>query len=108
MKNSLVVGAVVGALLSGTAIAGDNIRYECRSGSSLRAIEVIYMQRESPVPCEVRYRKQGQEETLWKANYEVGYCEKQAAAFVRKQENWGWLCEQVLPKGGSSEKTVNG
>lgn len=100
MKTGLWLGAIA---LSGSAmmaVANDSYRYECRHDRDLRTIEVVYLQRESAVPCEVRYTKDemGKEkvsETLWKANYEAGYCESEAASFVEKQEGWGWSCERV-------------
>ncbi len=95
MKGAFLGVATSMVVLSGVAVANDNYRYECRHDSDLRTIEVVYLQRESAVPCEVRYLKKNSEETLWNANYEIGYCEKQAEEFVKKQEQWGWSCKKV-------------
>ncbi|MGI9276268.1 MAG: hypothetical protein ACR2PT_15685 [Endozoicomonas sp.] len=102
--------------MSGLVSANDGYSYTCAHSHKQRVIEVIYLKRESEVPCEVRYTK-GQlrhgdfqvdsEETVWKASYEKGYCEAKAAEFVKKQEGWGWACaldktvkDDTLPEDG--------
>ncbi|WP_330925804.1 hypothetical protein [Candidatus Sororendozoicomonas aggregata] len=90
--------------LSTIATANNNYGYECRFGNELRVIEVVYLQRESPVPCEVRYIKEHSNEKLWNASYEVGYCETQAEQFVKKQQAWGWSCKKVMPSAGVSHE----
>ena len=100
MRAGFLASAMMLAGWSTLAAANDSYSYECRHNDDLRTIEVLYLQRESPVPCEVRYTKDewGKDkvsETLWKANYEVGFCEDEARKFVEKQEGWGWRCQRV-------------
>ncbi|WP_062269893.1 hypothetical protein [Endozoicomonas arenosclerae] len=94
-KASLAI--LVGLGMTGLASASDNYSYTCSYGKQERKIDVMYLQRESSVPCEVRYTKDGQEETLWNASYTKGYCEDKAAEFVKKQESWGWSCSIDKP-----------
>ena len=98
MKPIAFALAVSLAGLSGHAMAGDSYSYTCTHMNDTRIVEVLYLQRESPVPCEVRYTKkdsQGNtisEDTLWSAGYSVGFCEQKAEEFIQKQEDWGWSC----------------
>ncbi|WP_051785707.1 hypothetical protein [Endozoicomonas numazuensis] len=89
-KASLAI--LVGLGMTGLASASDNYSYTCTHAKQERKIDVIYLQRESSVPCEVRYTKDDQEETLWNASYTEGYCEEKASEFMKKQEAWGWNC----------------
>lgn len=89
-KASLAI--LVGLGMTGLVSASDNYSYTCHRGGLERKISVVYLQRESSVPCEVRYTKGSREETLWNASYTAGYCEDQASEFVKKQEGWGWSC----------------
>ena len=84
--------------VSGSASANNNFSYTCNHHHEQRRIEVLYLQRESSVPCEVRYIKTDSEETLWSASYTPGYCEQKAAEFVEKQEGWGWNCTRDQPE----------
>ncbi len=89
-----------GAAMSGTAMAEGPYWYQCSHAGSERQIEVAYSDQPSPVPCEVRYHKYeiGQQQTtevLWSAQYQAGYCERKADAFVEKQRGWGWECQRI-------------
>ncbi|MGI9282418.1 MAG: hypothetical protein ACR2PX_22700 [Endozoicomonas sp.] len=99
-KASLAI--LVGLGMTGLASASDNYSYTCTHANQERKIDVIYLQRESSVPCEVRYTKDGQEETLWNASYTEGYCEEKATEFVKKQEGWGWSCSVDQPETDDS------
>jgi hypothetical protein len=48
------------------------------------------------VPCEVHYFKDtelpGENQVLWTATTEAGYCESKAEEFVAKLREWGWDC----------------
>ena len=87
--------AVVASMLLMPCIplqAAENYGYVCTYESGVRNIEVVYLQEDSTVPCEVRYIKDSVSNTLWNAQREVGYCESKAEAFVEKIEGWGWSC----------------
>lgn len=76
------------------ALAAPNVVYQCTQGNEERTVEVVYQNSDSTVPCNVRYEKNGQSETLWTYNNEVGQCEQQAQGFVEKQRGWGWQCSE--------------
>lgn len=71
--------------------------WSCKHDNHERVIE-IQRSTDAPVPCEVVYKKVTEgaaDQVLWNANAEAGYCEDKAAAFVAKQEGWGWTCTQT-------------
>jgi hypothetical protein len=70
---------------------------QCTNDGALRTVEVIYTDQGPPLPCEVRYDKpnENQSMTLWRASNEVGFCENQARGFVKKLEDLGWSCKQM-------------
>ena len=79
----------------GYASANDSYGYECRHSHSaeVREVEVVYLKRESSVPCEVNYSKDGVQENLWNASYTPGYCESKAKGFLDNLKGWGWECK---------------
>ncbi len=83
--------AFVLASVAVAATAADQA-FVCRHNDSIREIHVIYENPGQPLPCSVLYRKAEGEQTLWSAQAQVGYCEEKAAAFVAKQQSWGWDC----------------
>lgn len=95
MKKNIFALAIAASVLSGGAVAGESYSYECRHGGDVREIDVVYLKRESDVPCEVNYTKEGVQENLWNATYSEGYCEARAQEFVEKQRGWGWDCQLV-------------
>lgn len=89
MKTLLISSALT--LLSANTLALENITTTCNHGAQTRVIEVVYRD-DSQLPCEVQYTKETGTETLWSAQNLEGYCEEKAAAFVEKQQSWGWEC----------------
>ncbi len=81
--------------LAFSSIAAADITYSCKHGNQERIISVVYPEGGNSVPCEVRYQKGDNVQTLWNAQNEVGYCEARAEEFVEKQKGWGWNCSQV-------------
>ncbi len=65
----------------------------CKHDDQVREIQVVYDVEGQTVPCSVNYVKDTGTQTLWRADNAEGFCEEQAAAFVAKQESWGWMCE---------------
>lgn len=95
MKHAAIALTLGLSCFSGLAAAGDSYSYTCTHHKDTRIIEVMYLQRESSVPCEVHYTKKGRvdsEETLWNASYSVGFCEEKAKKFMKQQQDWGWAC----------------
>lgn len=105
MKKSVLTLALTASALSTGAIAGEGYTYECKHGRDVRKIEVVYLQREALVPCEVNYTKDDVQENLWNATYSEGYCEARAKEFAAKQEGWGWEC--TLTEGVETNILVN-
>ena len=69
--------------------------YICTFGQQGRVISIIYDNQDIKVPCEVRYRKDGQTKTLWHTEGQVGFCEEKAEEFVQKYIDWGWRCSDT-------------
>lgn len=72
-------------------LAGQPQTTQCTRGDSVRLIEVVYPDG-GELPCEVRYTREGEQQVLWRARNEAGYCEQKAADFVAKQRGWGYQC----------------
>ena len=87
------------SILPGLALAQDNST-ECTYGDSVRRV-VIMSEPGVSVPCEVHYFKDteapGEDQVLWSATQQQGYCEEQAAGLVAKLEGWGWDCGAAAP-----------
>ena len=92
MKQFSCVLGILLAAGSSMVSANDGYAYQCTFGERVRTIEVVYLQRESSLPCEVNYIKEGQQENLWNSRYTKGYCEAKAEEFIERQEEWGWSC----------------
>ena len=86
--------------------AVENQKTVCSHGNATRVIEVVYTAG-TEIPCEVRYSKEDGMTTPWRANNLVGFCEKKAAAFIDKQETWGWVCEVAPNISASDERVVS-
>ena len=82
--------ALLPLMASHSAVASN---YICTHKGQLRQISVVYLTEGATVPCEVRYQKDGQQQTLWQASKTVGFCEKKAEQFMQKQQAWGWNCQ---------------
>lgn len=87
--------ALLLAIIASTALATEKQRTICSKEGQQRIIEVVYTG-EGRVPCEVHYTKETGTQVLWRAQQEVGYCEEKAAAFIEKQQQWGWECAQEM------------
>ena len=70
----------------------------CTNGDTVRRV-VIMSEPGVSVPCEVHYFRDteapGEDQVLWSANSQHGYCEEKAAGLVSKLEGWGWTCSAV-------------
>ena len=91
MKNKIIkLAAPVLMCFAGNLYA--DTTYTCTLDDSERVISVNYDNQDMEVPCEVRYKKEGEAEMLWRAEAQAGYCEEKAELFVQKQTGWGWAC----------------
>lgn len=98
------------AIVSVNAMANDNIIYSCTLDGVKRIIEVVYATPDQPLPCEVRYTKEGQTQVLWTYTNDVDKCETQAASFAGKQSTWGWQCRNdadASPEAGIEPETAS-
>jgi hypothetical protein len=72
----------------------------CTSGDMVRRI-VIMTEPGVSVPCEVHYFKDteapGEDQVLWSAKQQAGYCEEKAAELVARLESSGWDCGAAAP-----------
>ena len=92
-------------ILPGLALAQDNST-QCTYGDMVRRV-VIMSEPGVSVPCEVHYYKDteapGEDQVLWSASQQQGYCEEQAAGLVAKLEGWGWDCGAVAAPAAPAE-----
>jgi hypothetical protein len=87
---------VPAALLPTLAIAADDGQTQCTYNELVRRV-VIMSEPGVSVPCEVHYYKDseapGEDQVLWSADSQAGYCEEKAAELIAKLEGWGWQCD---------------
>lgn len=83
------------ALVPGFALGQTGTAFECSFDDMQRRIEIL-TEPGVTVPCEVHYFKDtempGENQVLWTATSEAGYCESKAQEFVAKLREWGWDC----------------
>ncbi len=68
----------------------------CTQGQLSRQIEVVYVNPDLALPCEVLYdkRDEGSQRILWRAENSQGYCEEKAEQLIQKHRAWGWQCSR--------------
>jgi hypothetical protein len=72
--------------------------YECRQGELLRRVLIVYEVPGEAVPCQVIYSKPAEgveDQALWSAANESGYCEFKAKEFRTQLQSWGWACSSA-------------
>ena len=98
MRHTTLIG-LISLLLPGLALA-QGAETACTYGDMVRRV-VIMTEPGVSVPCEVHYFKDteapGEDQVLWSATNQAGYCEEQAAGLVSKLEGWGWDCGAAAP-----------
>ncbi len=84
-------------IIPGMALA-DESTTRCTYGDMVRRV-VIMSEPGVSVPCEVHYFKDteapGEDQVLWSASQQSGYCEEKAARLVENLQGWGWDCESA-------------
>lgn len=96
-------------LLPLLATAQDSESYVCTMGDSQRRVEIL---RETgvQVPCEVHYYKDteapGEQQVLWRAQTQAGYCEERASEFVAELQGWGWSCVAAQATDSSPDEDM--
>ena len=104
--NKFLLVTLFSAISATSVQAVENQKTVCSHGNQTRVIEVVYTTGDE-IPCEVRYSKEDGMTTPWSANNLAGFCEKKAAAFIDKQETWGWACEAAANEPENGEMAVS-
>jgi len=94
MKPGLVAVLIALAVPS-LALAQDAGKYRCTQGDMVRRVEIL-TEPGVVVPCEVHYYRDteapGQQQVLWTAQNQAGYCEAKVDGFLAMLEGYGWDC----------------
>jgi hypothetical protein len=72
--------------------------WTCKSGNTVREIDVQSQTPSNPVPCSVVYKKTTEgvpDQTLWTAENDAAYCEEKAKALADKLNSSGWNCQEA-------------
>ena len=97
---------VVVLILPSLAFAQDITNYQCSLDELTRRVEIL-SEPGMAVPCEVHYYKDtevpGEDQVLWSAQNEAGYCETKAAEFVERLRSMGWTCWDAGSAGDAVE-----
>lgn len=76
-------------------VLAQGMETQCTYGDMVRRV-VIMSEPGVSVPCEVHYFKDteapGEDQVLWSASQQAGYCAEKASELVAKLEGWGWSC----------------
>ena len=90
--------AILAMLWSSLVFGQGAPEYRCLRGDLQRRVAIFY-ETGVAVPCEVHYYKDneapGEQQVLWRALNESGYCEARAREFIEQLESWGWSCSTV-------------
>ncbi len=93
MRRKLVL-ATCSLIVLGAELASAKT-VSCAMTSMERTVELRYQNPGEAVPCEIRYSKPSEgvdNQTLWRAEREAGYCEARFDEFVDKLRGFGWSC----------------
>lgn len=94
------------ALFPPLLFAQEANNYRCVLGDLTRRIEIV-SETGVTVPCEVHYYKDteapGEQQVLWRAINESGYCEARAKELADKLRGMGWNCLAAAEPGPDAE-----
>ena len=96
MSRKLILAACGLIVLGGQFAWGKTV--SCTMMSLERTVELRYQNPGEAVPCEIGYSKQSEgfdDQVLWRAEHEAGYCEARFDEFVDRLRGFGWSCEEV-------------
>ncbi len=103
MTRNTIRTLAASAALAGSLHAAGQSLVTCSRGDLERSVEVVYENAGEPVPCEVRYAKtSGETSSLWRAEHEEGYCERQAVGLIQKLSDAGWACNAATDDGSTA------
>jgi len=72
--------------------------WSCSNNDLVREVVIQYPEGGS-LPCNVIYKKQTEgfeDQVLWSAQTEEGYCGHNARDLVNRLESWGWVCMETV------------
>ena len=110
MKKSILFIQIVVIALLGIPFSAQAQSWNCTQGNHVREIHIESESPDGPVPCSVVYKKvtEGvEDQALWTAENDAGYCEDKASAFIEKQVSWGWACEETASTESTAAETSN-
>lgn len=83
-------------LFFSAAVFAENGRTVCHSNDIRHVIQVVYPQGWD-VPCEVHFQTPGEmDRVIWKADTQVGFCERKAQEIIDRRTNNGWKCAEEV------------
>lgn len=102
-----------GVFLTGSfSIASAEIvtdRFVCELGAERRSIELTFLNEVNSLPCEIREtREDGQTRILWRASFDVSFCQRQIDSHRRKLDALGWPCESTPVNENNSARSTTG
>lgn len=110
MKKTITM--IVLAVLPGILLAQEPDNYRCTYGDLTRRVEIAH-ETGVAVPCEVHYYKDteapGEQQVLWRALNEAGYCEARTREFIARLEGMGWSCaaNDAAPAAGMGDSAAD-
>ena len=97
LKASLVT---VATTLTASSVLAETVadRFVCNLGNEGRLVELTYLDQADSVPCEIRESKYSDQQrpqtrTLWRANFDLSFCQNQFENYRVKLQKLGWPCE---------------
>ena len=98
MKIKLRIFQILAMLLLNASVNVYADSWNCSHDDLVREVIIEYPQGGS-LPCDVVYKKQTEgveDQVLWSADNEEGYCEEKARELVANLESWGWVCLETV------------
>ena len=98
LKTHLLTVAIT--FLPATTVLAETVgnRFVCELGNEGRVVELTYLDQAGSVPCEIREskysdQKRTQNNTLWRADFDLSFCQNQFESYRVKLQTLGWPCE---------------
>ena len=105
----ITIGISICATALCGAVSAETVtdRFECAVETYTRSIELVHLDRAGEVPCEIREtREDGQTDVLWRANFDVSFCESRMTAHRKQLERYKWVCSDVVLTASAAKPEV--
>jgi hypothetical protein len=105
MQTILRTTQIFAIMLLGVSVNAYADSWNCSHDDLVREVMIEYPQGGS-LPCDVVYKKQTEgveDQVLWSAESQEGYCEDKAHELVAKLESWGWVCLETVSEEPETE-----